>query len=58
MSCSQEAADPSNKALLSLLQELEASRLQQGLPFTAGLPRLRLMGGGSRAVSSESLPAQ
>ena len=43
--------------VLSLLQEREAPRLQQGLP--AGLPhRPRLMGGGSRAVSSKSLPAQ
>ena len=46
-------------AVLFLLQEREAPRLQQGLPVTAGLPhRLRPMGGGSRAVSSRSLPTQ
>ena len=46
-------------AVLSLLQEREAPRLQQGLPVTAGLPhRLRHMGGGSNAVSSRSLPTQ
>ena len=50
----QEASDPVTKhAVLSLLQEREAPRLQQGLPVTAGLPhRLRPMGGGSRVVSS------
>ena len=46
-------------AVLSPLQEREAPRLQQGLPGTVGLPRrLRPMGGGSRAVSSRSLPTQ
>ena len=46
-------------AVLPLLQERQAPRLQQGLPITAGLPHHpRLMGGGSRAVSSEGLPAQ
>ena len=45
-------------AVLSLLQEREAPRLQQGLPVTAGLPHRRPMGGGSRAVSSKSLPTQ
>ena len=46
-------------AVPSLLQEREAPRLQQGLPVTSGLPhRLRLMGGGSRAVSSRSLRTQ
>ena len=46
-------------AVLSLLQERQAPRLQQGLPITAGLfHHPRLVGGGSRAVSSESLRAQ
>ena len=46
-------------AVLSLLQEREAPRLQQGLPVTTGLPhRLRPMGGGSRAASSRSLHTQ
>ena len=46
-------------AVPSLLQEREAPRLQQGLPVTSGLPhRLRLMGGGSREVSSRSLRTQ
>ena len=43
-------------AVPSLLQEREAPRLQRGPPVTSGLPyRPRLMGGGSRAVSSRSL---
>ena len=46
-------------AVLSLLQEREAPRLQQGLPVTSGLPhRLCPMGGGSRAVFSRSLHTQ
>ena len=46
-------------AVPSLLQEREAPRLQRGLPVTSGLPRRpRLMGGGSRAVSSRSLRTQ
>ena len=46
-------------AVPSLLQEREAPRLQRGLPVTSGLPhRPRLMGGGSRAVSSRSLRTQ
>ena len=60
MGCSQEDSDPRNKARVpSLLQEREAPRLQRGLPVTSGLPhRSRLMGGGSRAVSSRSLRTQ
>ena len=42
-------------AVLSLLQEREAPRLQQGLPVTAGLPhRLRPMGGSPVGVSTHS----
>ena len=46
-------------AVPSLLQEREAPRLQRGLPVTSGLlHRLRLVGGGSRAVSTGSLRTQ
>ena len=60
MGYSQEDSDPRDKARrTALLQEREAPRLQPGLPVTSGLPhRLRLVGGGSRAVSSRSLRAQ
>ena len=59
MGFSQEDSDPRNKARRTVPpQEREASRLQQGLPVTSGLPhRLRPMGG-SRAVSSGSLGTQ
>ena len=46
-------------AVPSLLQERQAPRRPRGLPVTSGLPhRPRLMGGGTRAVSSRSLRAQ
>ena len=46
-------------AVPSLLQEREISSSAAGLPVTSGLPhRPRLMGGGSRAVSSRSLRTQ
>ena len=55
MGYSQEDSDPRNKAR----RTVPSRRVQQGLPVTSGLPhRLRLMGGGSRAVPSRSLRAQ
>ena len=46
-------------AVPSLPQERKAPRLPRGLPVTSGLPhRPRLVGGGSRAVSSRSLRTQ